>query len=100
MELKKLLDRKISLQGRDMYALTTTLIYAVMTFAIAVNHEPFEDEVNVWMTLHNLGGIQLWKHIFEDGNPFFFFICLIFLSLFILSLLTFHLSIGPNFTSL
>lgn len=76
MELKKLLDMKISLQGRDKYALITTLIYAVLTFAIVVNHEPFEDEVNVWMTLHNLGGIQLWKHIFEDGNPFFFFISL------------------------
>jgi hypothetical protein len=44
---------------------------------LIAHHEPFEDELNVWMILHNVEGFAMWRHIWEDGNPPGFFLLLL-----------------------
>ena len=75
--VKNLFGRKIEFSNKDIFCIAITAIYALITLVLVAHHEPFEDEVNVWMILHNLKGFAMWKHIFDDGNPPGFFMLLL-----------------------
>ena len=75
--LKNFFDRKFELSKKDILSIAITAVYALITIILVAHHEPFEDEVNVWMILHNLEGFAMWKHIFEDGNPPGFYMLLL-----------------------
>lgn len=73
----KIFSRKIKLSRKDIVCIAVTAVYALITFMLVAHHEPFEDEVNVWMILHNLDGLTMWKHIIDSGNPPGFFLLLL-----------------------
>lgn len=74
--VKNIFGQKVVLGKKDYLSIAVTVIYALITLVIVVHHEPYEDEVNVWMILHNLEGLAMWRHIVEDGNPPGFFLLL------------------------
>ncbi|MBO4556750.1 MAG: hypothetical protein J5706_08320, partial [Elusimicrobiales bacterium] len=75
--VKNLFNRKIEFSKKDIFSIAITAIYVLITLILVAHHEPFEDEVNVWMILRNLEGFAMWKHIFDDGNPPGFFMLLL-----------------------
>ena len=66
--VKNLFDRKIELSNKDILNITITAVYALITLILVAHHEPFEDELNVWMILNNFSGFQLFERAFEGGN--------------------------------
>lgn len=57
-------------------SLIITLVYALITIVLLANHEPFVDEINVYMVLMNTYGAELFSNRLKGGNPFGFFILL------------------------
>ena len=57
--VKNLFGRKIEFSNKDIFCIAITAIYALITLVLVAHHEPFEDEVNVWMILHNLKGFAI-----------------------------------------
>lgn len=58
------------------FSLGITVLYALIILFLIPHHEPFSDEINVYMILKNMSGTELWSHVIKDGNPPGFFILL------------------------
>lgn len=66
--IRQLFDKKISLSKKTISGLIITAVYALITIILVAHHEPFEDELNLWMILNNFSGFQLFERVFEGGN--------------------------------
>ncbi len=66
--IKQFFDKKITLSNKAISGLIITAVYALITIILVSHHEPFEDELNLWMILNNFSGFQLAERAFEGGN--------------------------------
>ena len=51
-----------------------TVLYAVFTLIVVLHHEIWADEAQVWMIVKDLGVIDLFKHLVNEGHPSFFYL--------------------------
>lgn len=51
-----------------------TVLYAVFTLIVVLHHEVWADEAQVWMIVKDLGVIELFKHLVNEGHPSFFYL--------------------------
>ena len=49
-------------------------LYAAATLTIVLHHEIWADEAQVWLIVKNLGFIDLFKHLVNEGHPALFYL--------------------------
>lgn len=54
-------------------SLIITAVYAIVVLFAVFHHEPFGDELNVFMINRNYSGLELWRTITEGTPQLFFF---------------------------
>ena len=63
-----LLKQDINFSSKTAASLGISFVYLILLIMAAANHEPFCDELNVYMAIQHFDFMGLAKYIFNDGN--------------------------------
>jgi len=64
----EVLKQDIKISSKTAASLGISFVYLVLLIMAAANHEPFCDELNVYMAIQHFDFMGLAKYIFNDGN--------------------------------
>ena len=67
------LHRKIEFSKKTIISLVISLVYAVLLIILVAHHEPFCDEINVYMSIRNFDFISSFDNIAKNPNSLTFY---------------------------
>lgn len=69
----EMLKKEISISSRTAASLAIAFVYFILILIMAAHHEPFCDELNVFMAIRNFDFSQMLDYIIKNGNPIPFY---------------------------